>query len=207
MENSSSQIEPSWERAYKRGDAPDLGRVRSHRRLRLAVFSALKRDFGNRCCYCTGSTNEKGGEENFDIEHFRPKSRPEFASLAFTYSNLYYACRGCNLAKGARWPDPEDLEKWFIDPCEEALYPQYLRISESGQIVAQHPPGPYLVDVFRFKERVGLRKILLIRSYLVKLRTAIREERYKDVRAISDEMESVFRDDRRDSDTASATSV
>src|ERR1035437_6028546 len=135
MENSRGQSDSPWEFPYRREPAsPGLSEIRSYRRLRLVVLSALRRDFADRCCYCTGSTVEKGGEENFDVEHFRPKGRKEFAHLVFAYSNLYYACRGCNLAKGTKWPDASDEERWFIDPCEEAIYPEYLRITTTGEI-------------------------------------------------------------------------
>jgi uncharacterized protein (TIGR02646 family) len=182
----------AWERPYTRGAAPDLAGVRSQRRLRLLSFSSLKRDFDDRCCYCTGKTIEKGGEENFDVEHFRPKSRPEFAHLEFQYSNLYYACRGCNLAKGARWPSAEDPEKRFIDPCEEAIYPKFLQITNSGEIIAGAPPGAYLLDVFRLKTRWSVRRMLRVRLLLKEVSSALREEDLNRAQKGFDELEQAF---------------
>jgi hypothetical protein len=156
------------------------------------VLPALKRDFVGRCCYCTGSTLEKGGEENFDVEHFRPRGRAEFAHLEFTYSNLYYACRGCNLAKGPKWPDPGDPDTRFIDPCEEAIYPKYLRIADSGEILACLSPGSYLLNVFRFNKRPGVRRMLRVRGAMKQLFAAVREEKLEEARAILDGLQKTF---------------
>jgi uncharacterized protein (TIGR02646 family) len=185
MENSRGQSDSPWEFPYRREPAsPGLSEIRSYRRLRLVVLSALRRDFADRCCYCTGSTVEKGGEENFDVEHFRPKGRKEFAHLVFAYSNLYYACRGCNLAKGTKWPDASDEERWFIDPCEEAIYPEYLRITTTGEILSGLPPGSYLLEVFKFNKRPGVQRFLLMRDFSAKLRSAIRAGDLREAQAL-----------------------
>lgn len=185
MERSSSQPDPPWESPYRHGPAPqELSQIRSERRLRLVVLPALRRDFGSRCCYCTGYEDEKGGVENFDVEHFRPKGRKEFSHLAFVYSNLYYACRGCNLAKGTKWPDASDEERWFIDPCEEAIYPEHLRITTTGEILSGLPPGSYLLEVFKFNKRPGVQRFLLMRDFSAKLRSAIRAGDLREAQAL-----------------------
>lgn len=164
-----------WEAVYTRGLAPDaLSGINSKRRLRFVVLAALRRDFADRCCYCTGSTIEKGGEENFDVEHFRPQSVREFAHLAYDYRNLYYACRGCNLAKGKR-PVSEDDARRFIDPCEEPIYPKYLRIGEAGEVLAGADPGGYLLEVLKLRERPAVRMFLRFREFSIRLRSAIQE--------------------------------
>lgn len=171
----SNQPESPWESPYRRGLAPqELSRIRSERRLRFVVLPALRRDFGDRCCYCTGSTDEKGGVENFDVEHFRPKGDEDFSHLALEYTNLYYACRGCNLTKGDKWPKPSTPDRRLIDPCDEAIYPKYLKIANDGEVLCGLPPGSYLLEVFRFNERPGVRKFLQIREFSSKLRSAIR---------------------------------
>lgn len=176
MDGSSTDLGTApWESPYRHGTPPDrLSEVRSTRRLRLVALSALRRDFKDRCCYCTGSTIEKGGEENFDVEHFRPKGRPEFAHLQFEYSNLYYACRGCNTGKGPLWPDEDDDSWRFVDPCEEALYPVYLNIVPGGTIVPVRAPGTRLHEIFKFDKRRGVRTFLLLRERRGELYDAIR---------------------------------
>ena len=190
MQSKSSQPSPPWESPYCRGPAPQaLDQVRSERRLRLVVLAALRRDFDDRCCYCTGSTDEKGGEENFDVEHFRPKGRKEFSHLGFEYSNLYYACRGCNLAKGSQWPNATDGERRFVDPCEEALYPQYLRIRAGGEVFAGSPPGSFLLEAFKFTQRRGVRRFLLMREFSARLRSAIGAGDISKAEALLDDLE------------------
>lgn len=39
--------------------------------------------------------------DNFELDHFKPKSDERFASLAADYYNLYYSCHVCNHYKGA----------------------------------------------------------------------------------------------------------
>lgn len=158
-----------WERPYSRATAPHLlDEIRSERRLRWVVLASLQRDFCHRCCYCTRHETEVGGEENFVVEHFRPRSR--FPELALVYSNLYYACKGCNEAKSALWPEPEQADCRFVDPCIEALYPKYLCISDNGEIKPMADPGSFLVTRFRFGLRKGVRLVLEQRPLLAAAR-------------------------------------
>jgi len=68
----------------------------------------LRSDFRTRCAYCERPEEYLGGEEAFEVEHFRPKSK--FPQLDCVYSNLYYACRGCNAHKSETWPS----ENWQL---------------------------------------------------------------------------------------------
>ena len=53
--------------------------------------------------FCHGYPME--GQSAEPIEHFRPKTLPEFYSEAFTWSNLYYCCERCQLEKLNQWDD------------------------------------------------------------------------------------------------------
>ena len=66
----------------------------------------VREDFSECCAYCLLSEFLRAGLENFELDHFRPKSLPEFAHLVNDFYNLYYACHPCNHIKGNRWPDP-----------------------------------------------------------------------------------------------------
>jgi uncharacterized protein (TIGR02646 family) len=154
----------------------------------MVVLEALRRDFGCRCCYCTGSEDEKGGVENFDVEHFRPKSDARFSHLAFEYSNLYYSCRGCNVAKGVKWPEPSAQDQKFIDPCEEAIYPKYLQIT-AGEIRPSQPPGAFLIEAFKFDKRPSIRRLLQLREFNSKWRSAIRRGDFSEAKAVLDRAE------------------
>jgi HNH endonuclease len=68
-----------------------------------------------RCSYCDGDL--RFGTVQEDIDHFRPKSRPEFYGLVCAWENLFLVCAPCNKAKGDRWNElllkPDDLEYRF----------------------------------------------------------------------------------------------
>ena len=48
------------------------------------------------CSYCDGYPPLPGDDT---IDHFRPKSRLDFARLAYAWSNLYIACNACQRTK------------------------------------------------------------------------------------------------------------
>jgi len=67
------------------------------------------------CSYCDGHPLDATGVET--VDHFRPKSRPEFYELVCTWTNLFLTCTACNQAKREQWDDallrPDDLEYRF----------------------------------------------------------------------------------------------
>jgi uncharacterized protein (TIGR02646 family) len=70
-----------------------------------------------KCVYCAIHEGRFGGERNFHVEHFRPKSK--FSELENEYSNLFYACGICNSFKGNDWPsEPSETFEApaYIDP-------------------------------------------------------------------------------------------
>lgn len=91
----------------------------------------LRVDFRHECCYCRLREPEVGGPKVMQIDHYRPKSRPEFARLTNDYSNLYYCCPECNRKKSNYWPSylQRVLGQEVIDVCEEELE---CHISTSG---------------------------------------------------------------------------
>lgn len=56
------------------------------------------------CVYCSIHENPWGGIDHYHVEHYRPKSRPEFAHLENDILNLFYACPVCNRFKSNDWP-------------------------------------------------------------------------------------------------------
>lgn len=81
----------------------------------------VREDFSECCAYCLLSEFWRAGRENFELDHFRPKSLPQFAHLVNDFYNLYYACHPCNHIKGNRWPDldKEAQGYGFLDLCAE----------------------------------------------------------------------------------------
>lgn len=103
----------------------------------------LRLDFRARCAYCERTEEYLGGEEGFEVEHFKPKSK--FPDLTCSYENLYYACRGCNGHKWETWPSEDQIARGqrFADPCMEDPYVQHLREREDGDIEALTECGKY----------------------------------------------------------------
>lgn len=83
------------------------------------VRGALRTMSDDRCSYCDGHPIDAVGEDQ--IDHFCPKSWPEFFELVCTWTNLFLTCNACNKAKLDTWhelllrPDAADysFERYF----------------------------------------------------------------------------------------------
>lgn len=84
---------------------------------RPAIKTALVLMFHGKCAYCESKIRHV---DYGHIEHFRPKSKPEFRSLAFDWDNLLLSCAVCNGAehKGDRFPDAAKGGP-LVNPCED----------------------------------------------------------------------------------------
>jgi len=88
-------------------------------RLYDVARAALHEMTGEHCSYCDGSPMDSVGEAQ--IDHFRPRSLPQFYELVCTWSNLFLTCVACNKAKRDAWnelllrPDADDyrFERYF----------------------------------------------------------------------------------------------
>jgi len=156
---------PPWEQVYLRGAPPTgIERIRNDYWRRQKALPFLRRDFRNRCCYCTVHESELlGAERSFDIDHFRSRAelrREGRESDINLYSNLYYACSECNELKWQHpLPDSPPNDR-FIDPCCEPLYPEYLRLCSGDHIAPGKPPGPYIVQTLRLDSRVSVHRMI-----------------------------------------------
>ena len=91
---------PSYEFKWPQRERQKLGTV---------VHVALEAMTQGRCAYRDLYPNAGGDDE---IDHFRPKSRPEFYHLVCTWENLFLICTACNGAKSNDW------EEAFLRPDE-----------------------------------------------------------------------------------------
>jgi len=123
----------------------------------------LRRDFLARCAYCERTEEYLGGEEAFEVEHFRPKGR--FPDLVRAYHNLYYACRGCNGHKWETWPSEDQIAQGqeFADPCVEDPYLHHLRELEDGDVEELTECGAYSNSHIRL-DRSELRRWRRLRN-------------------------------------------
>jgi uncharacterized protein (TIGR02646 family) len=110
----------------------------------------LRRDFGRRCAYCHIPESRYGTPGNYAVDHFRPKSVPEFSKLVCRYSNLFYACRDCNLYKGSTWPSKAErtLGCRFLNPCAIDPAGQWI-VAEDGTLTPGTPAAQYMVEQLR----------------------------------------------------------
>jgi hypothetical protein len=134
-------------------DYPELRRFTPH----------LRRDFVFQCAYCERTESYFGGQEIFEIDHFRPASK--FPELSRSYENLYYVCSKCNRHKSDTWPSEAAASRGerFADPCVEDPYLDHLRESESGGLEELTRCGRYSNDHIRLS-REELRNWRLARK-------------------------------------------
>lgn len=97
----------------------------------------LRLDFERRCAYCHIPERRNGPSRNYAVDHFRPKSRPEFKHLRAVYTNLYYVCFTCNDYKGSHWPSAEEADR-LLDPCEDDFV-EHFEIAADGSLLALTP--------------------------------------------------------------------
>ncbi len=129
-----------------------------YRRFRLYV----REDFVECCAYCLIHELLAHGQENFELDHFRPKSL--FHSLLHDFFNLYYTCHRCNHRKHDSWPNTE-LEAAgyrFIDYCREH-FSAHFQETDDGR---WHP----LTNAATYT----LEKLDLNRPHLVRIRALLR---------------------------------
>lgn len=141
----------------RRANAPNFSNYQDYRPL-------LREDFLRHCSYCTIHEDELAGEDFYEIDHHRPKSK--FPKLENVYTNLYYCCKACNKrgAKGENWPS-DDLIKAgfrFFDPVAENAYQLHVRETASGKLKERNNIGDYSIRILRLN-RDGLIQLRLLR--------------------------------------------
>jgi len=130
----------------------------NYRQLRRFV----REDFSECCAYCLLHELVAHGQENFELDHFRPKSL--FPALINDYFNLYYACHVCNHRKRDFWPDSglEAAGYRFLDFCQE-LFSTHFQEAD-GRLIPLTAAAAYTVE-----------KLDLNRPHLIQVRTLLRD--------------------------------
>ena len=120
---------------------------------------AVRNDFRHRCAYCLVPELLAGGPENFELDHFRPKSK--FPQLENNFFNLYYSCHVCNHAKGPAWPPAEldDAGVNFMDLCRDDCFEHYSEAPD-GRWIGLTVRANYTIELLRLnrKHLVNLRQ-------------------------------------------------
>jgi len=124
----------------------------------------VRNDFCHRCAYCLIAEWLAAGVENFELDHFRPKSL--FPEKKQDFYNLFYACHPCNMLKHDSWP-PEDLEArgiTFVDLCEDD-FQTHFKLLEDGTWDGITESGRYTIEILRLNRE----HLVLVRRFLKRL--------------------------------------
>jgi uncharacterized protein (TIGR02646 family) len=102
-----------------------------------------------RCSYCDGHPLDATGAEA--VDHFRPKSHPDFYELVCTWTNLFLTCTACNHAKREQWDDallrPDELDFRFERYFEYRFDCGKLEPAAAASSEEQHRAGR-TIDIF-----------------------------------------------------------
>jgi uncharacterized protein (TIGR02646 family) len=92
------------------------------------------------CSYCDG--HPIGATSTETVDHFRPKSRPEFHELVCAWSNLFLTCSACNHAKREQWDEallrPDDADFHFERYFEYRFDSGELQPAAAASVGDQH---------------------------------------------------------------------
>lgn len=137
-----------WWAGYQQALAAEAGltpgkywtRVRAQLRADAGV---LAERFHGKCAFCEVKPEVCS---NPQVEHYRPKSRPEFTDRMFTWENWLLSCGRCNQNKWKHFPDcdgtPCLLDPTVDDPSE------HLEFYKSG-ILPKTTRGKRTIEMIR----------------------------------------------------------
>ncbi len=118
------------DKMYQRGK-PDWNRLKKE--VKDALRNTISKEQGYICCYC----ERRITENNFHLEHLKPKAESKFPQLQLEYSNLLCSCqldleqgepRHCGNIKGS-WYDEEN----FVSPLDPDCTGRF-KFTANGQI-------------------------------------------------------------------------
>jgi len=114
----------------------NIAPIRTYNGKELSVYRSYKeslaKDFNNRCGYTDCYDFWFGGKRNFQIDHFKPKSK--YPDKITKYSNLVYTCSYVNRAKS-------DDDGNYMDPCDTD-YNQHFYRDNLGNILPKVDSEP-----------------------------------------------------------------
>ena len=100
----------------------------------------LRDEFVGRCVYCRAHEGPRYAYDEYGIDHYRPKSLPQFKHLACAYSNLFYCCPACNRRKGRYWPaDGKEATEFIPNPCDHVMFEHM--VFRDGEVISKTEAG------------------------------------------------------------------
>lgn len=99
----------------------------------------------NHCVYCT-IHESSFGRRNFHVEHYKPKSIPEFQCLSHEHSNLFFACCICNCFKGSYWVDPKnDFSNCSFPDPSKVDYNDLFFLKNDATLTGKNISGEFII--------------------------------------------------------------
>ncbi len=128
----------------------------------------VREDFFECCAYCLLHEVLAGGMDNFELDHFYPKSKLASEEEKNDYYNLYYSCHICNKYKADSWPNKilENEGYRYVDLCKDD-FKTHFKDDNNGNWIPLTNPGKYTDEKIRLnrKHLVEVRKYLSGLSY------------------------------------------
>lgn len=166
----------------------------------LIYKEQLVKDFRDLCGYC--GKNRNYFFDNFQIDHFRPKSK--YPDLKNDYNNLVLSCPICNRNKSDDWPTNDknvyhNDSIGYVDPASKEFDEVFYRY-EDGNIFSNYDYGKYMITKLKFDIRPIKELWKLERLYQAKknINQKIKQgkismDEYRDFYEISNEIDELTR--------------
>ena len=125
--------------------------------------SYVRKDFRETCAYCLIAELLAAGQENFELDHFKPQNT--FPLLINDYYNLRWSCHPCNRIKWKKWPNLALVAtgQSFVDLALDDFGVHFSENAD-GSWTGLTPAASYTIDQLR-----------LNRPHLMKVRVLVRE--------------------------------
>jgi uncharacterized protein (TIGR02646 family) len=109
--------EAGWKKAIRSAATAGARKKAQNKYQHKQIKEALENSFHGKCAYCESQIKHVDYPH---IEHFKPKSIPEFYELAVDWDNLLLACGRCNGVenKGVKFPTATEKGP-LVNPAEE----------------------------------------------------------------------------------------
>ena len=166
----------------------------------LIYKEQLVKDFRDLCGSC--GKNRNYFFDNFQIDHFRPKSK--YPDLKNDYNNLVLSCPICNRNKSDDWPTNDknvyhNDSIGYVDPASKEFDEVFYR-DEDGNIFSNYDYGKYMITKLKFDIRPIKELWKLERLYQAKknINQKIKQgkismDEYRDFYEISNEIDELTR--------------
>lgn len=127
---------------------------------------SVRSDFREHCGYCLLPELLAAGEDAFELDHFRPRSR--FPTFETDFYNLYYACHPCNRIKHDKWPSEELQQRGIgiVDLCADD-FETHFRLQPDGRWEGLTPSAVYTIDLLRLNRAHLVQVRLLIQAIIL----------------------------------------